>query len=259
MVSQLSVRLPGVLARGEEQFSPLDDILARSVYSPTYAGNKFRANAEVKAAVESVGMAVEHADRVQLVGASFGGDLVPFVVQSLPDEVKSRLKVIVVDAPAGASTLKALPSWSAGFMVSPFGRLATPIGLIRIPPKPDEITAPRSGRQLDGETWKRYVIQRARRELKGHSARQWRSQVALMIKMERDGSLAKACESLHGLDVTYMACVGKGNGVVAQPAAVQWWVTHVPGLKVMEVDATHCGFLQNLPEFAAAFRDILKS
>ena len=241
-------------------------MLAPSVDTPSYVGHALDWKVEASSAARFVEAAADHADFVQLVGASLGGDLVPFVVQQLSDEIKARLQVVIVDAPAGADTLMALPSWSAGFMASSFGRLATPIGLIRIPPKEDEITVPSqvvqqrmSGEHFDDDVaWKRYIIERAKKELKGHSARLWRSQIAWMIRIVRDGSLAEACKSLEGLDVTYLVCTGKGNGVVRQPEALAWWGAHVDGLKVEEVNATHCGFLQNQPEFAEAFRKILE-
>lgn len=187
-------------------------------------------------------------DRVGLVGASLGGVLAPFVVSQLASSVRERLKIVIVDAPAGIKTMvDPMARWAS------LARLVSPVTRhIKVPvtgemlPRDDQITT-------SFDRWRLYEI--AKRDLSGHKVSTLVGQTAWMDRVERDGSLAEACKALVGLDVVYMVCA-EWNATIRQPRAVEWWQAQVPTLRVVEVKATHCGFLQNQPEFVDTFRDI---
>lgn len=252
MIARLSVLLPGVLARGAAQFKPLTSVTAHIAYVPTYFGNTFHVDAEVAMAVAQVEAAARGATSVELIGASLGGNVAPFVVEQLSDEARDKLKIVIVDAPAGAKTLfdpmAKFARFGSGFSFVT-RHMKVPVSDDMLP-KLDEISL-----GLDPDK----VREQARLDLADHKLSMLISQTAWMTKIVRNGSLAEACKSFTGLDVTYLACVHPGNGVVRQPIAQEWWQSHVVDLRVKEVHATHCGFLQNQLEFVEAFRGILES
>lgn len=279
----LTICLPGILARAKEQFHPIAHELPGQVMGWSGTEHHDLLTGRVASTVAS---AVGDGRRVHLVGASMGGIHVPFVINALPDywlNIGGIGKIILVDAPTGAETMteikkrepfsnllaSLLASRAAGSVLST--RLGDKIvGTFAEPPKLDEITVPDeatrerlawdywAGTFITDERWKQYVMVRGEESLQKFTGEQWWRWMSWMIKVGRDGSLARACESLWGLDVTYMSCTHPGNGVVMQPEAATWYRAHIPGIKVMDVVGTHCGFLQNQPEFADAFRAIFR-
>lgn len=248
-----TVCLPGVLARATEQFDPIGHVLPGCTLTPhDYAGPIFRPRVEI-ARIGSLltGLTYFSPYRAGLVGASFGGMLIPFVVSRLPPdaEVRNRLKVVIVDAPSGLETI-----------IDPMARyarlatLAAPITRHMDVPVSEDML-PKLGEISKGLD-KLRVKAIARRNVTGHRLSTLIGQTAWMARVGRDGSLAEAAKSLRGLGVTYVACIHPGNGVVRQPQAVEWWTKQVPDIRVVGMNATHCGFLQNEPEFADVFRDI---
>ena len=249
------VALPGVLARGPEQYLPLYGVLPPKGREFAYRGLTFDFEHEVTRIANYIECGDTSSDIV-VIGSSFGGMLVPFVVEALSYRFdRERLKVVIVDGPAGLETIM---DANARFLANKFVanlavgvtsalRLKVPVGDDMLP-KPDEISA-----DLDTQA----VVETARTSLKGHGMGMLLSQTALMIRVVKDGSLARACASLADVDTTYLACVHAGNGVIRQPLAADWWTMHLSGLKVEVVAATHCGYLQNQPEFMGALRKIL--
>ena len=261
MVSLLSVRLPGVLAHGKSQYEPLNDVLPPELKSVSYSGSVFRASDEIAHISSLVEVSAQRADSVVLVGSSLGGMLVPFVVSTLSEDIRQQLKIVIVDAPTGAETIMDSNARFLGSRVVggtfvtvmralPFNM---PVGDDMLP-KPSEIS-----NLLDVDA----VRAQARDDLNGHRLSMFFSQTAWMVRVGRDGLhnedglLKQVCRSLKGLDVTYLSCTHPGNGVVRQPEASNWWNAYSFGVKQEVVNGTHCGYLQNQPEFVRAFEKIL--
>lgn len=248
-----TVCLPGVLAHGERQFRPVSHVLPGCKDGPSiweYDVPIFRPRKEVAGVAACLANLTYFAsDQVGLVGASLGGALTPFVVSRLAGSVRERLKVVIVDAPAGLETMvDPMAHWAS------LARLASPITRHIDVPVTDDML-PRAAQitsRLDH--WRLYET--AKRDLSGHKVSTLVGQTAWMAKVVRDGSLAEACKALRGLDVVYVVCAPEWNATIRQPQAVEWWRTRIPTLRVVEVKATHCGFLQNEPEFEDVFREI---
>lgn len=257
---------PGVLARCEELFAPLQPVLARfdndQISYVDYRGKAFRPEA---IAAQLAGSIAELDGRILLIGASLGGDLIPFVVEQLKPADRRRCKVVVIDAPAGADTLVQVPARAEKFLTSRWGWLASPLSKIKLAPKASQITVPVSpmieeltGREMSEDEWRLYVKRTARRNLGGHSARQWQQQLAWMMRIGNDGSLERACRSLSDVArVSYVECL-QGDDVVVHATAIQRWRKWVgPKLNAAAVNGTHCGFLQNQPEFTGVLRSLV--
>lgn len=246
-----TVCLPGVLARAKEQFDPISHVLPGGYpVSYDYVGPIVHPERDIARVSNLVGgFAYFQPNQVALVGASFGGMLIPFVVSRLAGSVRDRLKIVIVDAPTGLDTIiDPMARWA---------RLATLASLVtrHIDVPVSEDMLPKLDEISDGLDERR-IRAIARRNVTGHKLSALIGPTAWMARVGCDGSLAEACKSLRGLDVTYVACIHPGNGVVRQPRAVAWWRQHVPTLRVVRVEATHCGFLQNEPEFVEVFRDV---
>lgn len=267
--------LPGILARSRNKFGPVAHLLRGIVTGFDDVGTNHNQDVWMQQVGKDLYLDLHRGQKIDLVGESMGGMKIPFLVDSLSPADRARLgKIIIVDAPTGAETMKALPNWFAPALASGLvawgmaGRIGDAlVAKMTDPPKLDEITTPdrqtaemimqRYGSIHTYDEWSEFVAEESIRGLSGFSGRMWQSWLAWMIQVGRDHSLEKACMSLAGLDVTYVACVHPGNSVVAQPSAANWWRTRVPGIKEHAVSATHSGFLQNQPELAAAIRKIL--
>lgn len=265
-----TVCLCGVLARGADQFNPIADVLPGAVTAYHAEGKKFYAGAFIESVVADLVRIETYGGQINLVGASMGGMLAPRVVerfrQECPDIHPDRLKVVLVDAPCGAESLT---DGKAKFLgIPPIGGIAvgaTSLFGIKVPvgddmlPQPSEITvAPLKVFGEDRYFTRDETVDRirniARESLSGHDMSMLFDQSRVMVEDGKNGTLARAVKSLSGLDVSYLVCT-MGNSPVKQPIAVNWWKPRVENLRVISVDATHCGFLQNTPQFEDAFNN----
>ena len=275
------ILLPGILARPVEQYNPLG-LALEAIGRPIGFSYASDARMNMPGLVELVRTQLSESlarGPVVLVGSSMGGMQIPFIIEDYRNKYTSaakdleQLKIIIVDAPTGAETMKALPNFAAGLLASGAGRMVLGSSLgdklvakMSEPPKDDEITIPSDdvmrrltgGKLFSDADYKAWVKATAIEGLKGYSGLLWWSQMRWMINAGKSHQLDEAIASLHELDVTYLACTHPGNGVVAQPSAMDWWAARLPTMKRAEVYGTHCGYLQNQPEFAAAFRAILE-
>ena len=253
----------GVMARGKEQFTPILDSLPGKVVAYNAVGSTYRSDILIYRAVQN--LMDQPADRhFWFIGASLGGDEVPFVVRrfrrSRPDVDPKNIHAVMVDAPAGLESLK---DPMAKFMqYRAIAQIAgTVTSLVNVPvgdnvlPKPDDITVP-SEFSSDPDAYKSSIIDAARGYMSGYKLGLLARQSNRMIRIVKDGSLEEACKSLIGTDVYYVICE-RGNDVVEQPMAYRWVKDRVLNLIDVPVSGTHCGFLQNAPEFNDAFRWIV--
>lgn len=256
----LTICLCGVMARGEEQFAPILPELPGTVIAYHTEGGQHRFDNLITSVVSDICESAPVYSDIRIVGASLGGMEVPFVIERYlqlnPDVDTRAFHAVFVDAPSG---LESLINPQAKFMKSSFVAAITAHlpAFIKVPvsdnalPKWDDITAPC---EEDVEAYKIGVINDARRCMKGYRFSLLLDQTHQMIEMVEDGSLERACKSLEGVRSTYVRCT-RSNDVV-KPLAVRRWHEYVPHLEVVEVAGTHCGFLQNQPEFSEVFTKI---
>lgn len=265
-----TVCLGGLFARTNEQFAPIEEVFGGYVSYIHSEAKRFKLAPIVNAATREL-LDMGSGPKT-LVGASMGGVEAPFVVAKYlgqPETSPSDLHVVLVDAPWGLKTL-ANPFANKTPLLSLI--LGWPMSLFDFPvqegglPKRNAITVPDSsearlratnGRAETEDEYIQYVISVAKQYLSGHRASQVVDWPAWMIKCKYDGSLEKASEALQSVKVSYIACRHPGNDVVKQPRAAETWKHFVPHLRVYDVYATHCGFLQNQPEFIEVFERVL--
>lgn len=260
----LTICLHGILQR-YTQFLPLGSSLPGRGYGVNDQTPRYDLDGLVTFVRSVLTHALPKDAERNLVGASMGGMQIPFIVEGLsPSQRRMLGKIVLVDAPTGAATMKEMPTQLAGLVESPLGApiMALINQFMLKPPKDREIDLPSDWqeRQLHDPTfteqsWREQVKLRAMANMRGFSGRIYHNWTSWMIRVGRDGSLARAAHSLRGLDVTYLACTSLGNGTVRQPDAYDWWEEHTDA-KVVEVDAVHCGFLQQQAKFEEAFRRI---
>lgn len=269
---EFTICLPGILARPEEQFEPITQVLPGRVVGFGDDGDYHDHDLFIKTIVDY--LSSFDVDRLNIVGVSMGGMKVPFVVQALPIDLSSKLgRIVIVDAPNGAETMKALPTFMASILASDIvgDLLATRFGdwlvaKMSEPPKDEEISLPGDAYMRyhlgnvelpDLSEWREIVKRDGKLALSGYSGWLWWSWLEWMIRVGRDDSLARAClRSLEGRDAIYIACTHVGNGVVAQPEAMNWWLKRVSTLRHLEVEIVHAGFLQQQKESELVFRQI---
>lgn len=256
------IALVGILNHGDK-FDPLGYDIDRVIpYEPR---QEFVAEKYIAEAAE---LLTEKAleGPVILIGSSLGGKLTPFIVKRWReltcDGQLDRLRVIIEDAPSGVESMAAAfcnPTVGK-VMTSPFGNALRWLSQIKVGPRDEYIEIPSAdvmiqlaGKAMADDDWRAWVKAESIKGLSGFSGDAWLSQLRWMITVGRDGSLAAACAALDGVDTTYIACVGKGNDVVKQPYALDWWVRYVPGLKILRIEATHCGHLQQVLTFRQVF------
>lgn len=240
----------GVMARGAEQFGPILTSLPGKVVAIHAEGLRYDADVIHWRALEYL----EEADsnlQFNLVGASLGGVEVPYVVNYFRDRVSGvnprNIHAVLVDAPAGLDTI--LNPLAKAMQFKPVAEtLATGLWFMNSPkdlPKDNEITSPNPEQ----------VKAQARQFMSGHKFGMLMRQTYRMIDVWDSGELPLMCEAM-GPDVraTYVACK-MGNGVIRQPLAADRWQSAIRQLKHVDVPATHCGFLQNQPEFRKVLRE----
>lgn len=261
--------LPGILSRGEG-FRALGFDAGDVVDYNAFESRGFNPYEIVLDVAAVIKMRLVDGLPVTLIGASLGGMMIPFIVEELrrlmPGAPLSGLRCVIIDAPFGVESMIAAGcSPFVGCVIrSPFGQLMRPLASIKIGPKDQYIEIPDNNtmREIAGETrtdagWRAYVKRRAIEELSGHSSKQWLEELRWMTQVGLDGSLCRACKALSGVDATYLACLSAGNDVVQQPVAAMQWQRNTSGLRVVEVNAVHCGFLQQAPTFRGVLVKIL--
>lgn len=256
------VALVGILNHGDK-FAPLgfeaDHVVTYDARMPMVASDVIE---------KTAGLLVDLTLRgsVTLIGSSMGGMLAAFIVKRwrwlTADGQLDRLRVVLEDVPNGVESMAAAFCNPAvgRIITSPIGHILRPLSQIKVGPKDQYIEIPPAhiqqeiaGRDMGDDDWRAYVKAEAIKGLSGFSGDAWLSWLRWMIQVGRNGSLAEACGALEGIDTAYIACMGDGNDVVKQPHALDWWVQHVAGLKVLRIEATHCGHLQQVLTFRSAF------
>lgn len=260
----------GVLARGQNQFGPIAHALPGMVTAYHPSGKKFHLDSLVHDIVADFEKVVQYDFPINLVGASMGGQIAPFVVkrfrETYPNYDMDQFRVVLVDAPWGLPTLtdgmarllsSRVVAKSIVGLTGAFGMML-PVGDDMLP-QWDEITTGVSVPGLDDNSWaKERVVETARQDLTGHPFSLFIDSTHWIIKSAADGSLDEAVEWLSGVRTTYLRCT-MGKSPIKQPLAVESWNAMLRNLETLDVAATHCGFLQNQPEFEAAFSETFGS
>ena len=269
--------LPGILQRGDEQFNPLVSFLPGLVMGMVSNGSPYDHDAFINAVMEFIEQAIANKEEVNLVGASMGGMQIPFIVQEWrtrnPGQAPTWLrKAVLIDAPTGPETMNELPMWAVPILASrPVGALmSTALGdwivaRMTVPPKTSEITEPSDfdafllGFRGEGfHEWVAFVQEKATAGLSGYTGAQWWAWLRWMITVGKDGSYVGACKSLSGVETWYVECTHPGNVTVTQPGACLWHGMFIKGLWSFEVNAVHCGFLQQRGVFVEALKRIFQ-
>lgn len=266
--------LPGILARSEEQHKPLWLERHAAVQYFEYGQATFQPEPVIARAISEVNKYSRAGRTVTLLGSSLGGNVATFMTEQLahdnPD-IDDWLSVVLVDAPAGSRTFTAAQAVPPGLITSSPGKVIfTAIGAASLfvsrqgpgLPKDEFITMPSAevmehlaGRSdFSEEEWCDWVKQTAKKYLTGHSGSVWAEQIRWMTQVSEDGSLNRAARSLRERRVTYVQCV-KGNDVVLQPKAQQWWLERIGSSNADDspryrtIAAPHCGYLQMQQSF----------
>jgi pimeloyl-ACP methyl ester carboxylesterase len=256
--------LSGILQWPEDQFRPLLEVISKvGVFCPVhYRGDHFHLETTMESTVLDIFTSLNSGRRVTLIGASFGGMVIPWLLQRLRDGFgidPSRVRVIIVDAPTGAETMKELPTWAAPlvswltqFRLSPqinAGLGAFVLSKMVKGPRSENIAVPEDVE--DEAAYKQSVINEALTGLMGHKFTMYWSQLGWMSGR---GGRELPYHILDGIDATYVACIGP-NETVRQPLAVDAWQAHV--YSIVEMDTAHCAFLEQKPAFVELFRELL--
>jgi pimeloyl-ACP methyl ester carboxylesterase len=254
--------LPGILARAEEQFGPVAEVISRAgtLRYIAYQGDHFDAPSVQTAVATAVRESLAQGRKVTLIGASLGGMMVTWVVALLRHERVdlSRLRIIIVDAPAGVATMKEVPS-GAGWFVSGVtkGKLSPSLNakfgknlLAKMvkPPRLENIDVP------DGEdpaAYKQRIIDESMAGMAGHKLTMYWSQLGWMTG---HGGNNLPLAALDHVEAIYVACVGP-NETIKQPATADVWWPHVD--EVYNVPTAHCAFREQQPVFVKAFEELL--
>lgn len=245
----------GVLTRGYEHFWPVRRSLPGLMITVAASGRKFNVDYMVCRAAKEMVFSYAFGKDLVIVGASMGGQIVPFVVEYLRGMLRgnldgSRVRVVLVDPACGLASIAdpmAHRYLSHPALAAPLSGIVGLLG-VNVPvsdnmlPQADEISAPD----------KEQVRELAKEHLSGHKLSLLMRQTRWMIESERNGSLDRAVQSLAGLEVSYIKS-SVGDSPIVQPHSVDWWSERVPQMNVIDVDGTHCGFLQNPDEFNDAF------
>ena len=238
--------LPGILARGEEQFQTLIEGFGRkgSVDIRTYVGHGFDLNRVARNVERDIEMYRRYGLEVIIIGASIGG-LVGFEALKTLESLEG-VKLIMIDSPHGVSSMSAFPDRLA-ILTRIFKGAPLPnfignrvLEKMKVGPKRDYV---------DEDQQFEIVKEKALASLSGHEFSMWWAQLVSMVNYRPT--------PIVGLDVTYVACLGEANDVVVQPLAHEKWKEVTKNLKVVEVEAAHCGFLQQPTRWHRLFADAL--
>lgn len=245
--------LPGILGRGEEQFEPLlDGLNARgSVDVRSYSGHGFDLVRIAKTVARDVNMYHRYNIDVVIVGASIGG-LVGF--EALKDiNNPDKVKLVMIDSPHGVSTMTAFPDRLA-ILTRIFKGAPLPnvignrlLEKMKVGPKREFIDFPVD---VDEDRHFETITVKALAGLSGHQFSMWWSQLVTMVH-HRPTVVDDEAE------ISYVACLGEANDVVTQSLARERWQETIPQLRVVEIEAAHCGFLQQPARWNSLFADAI--
>lgn len=247
--------IAGMQSGGGQQFAPVAHLFPGKVSAYSYCNRQFDADALIMSVVEDLEPHI--GEPIRIVGASMGGAVAPFVVERLrglyPDIDPALLQVVLVDAPSGADSLfterarllahpavvriaRWLPRWiQAPVIVPPESEFEVPEDLLTSP-----------------EAYRRVARNASIERLSGFPLSLFVDKVGWIMRVYEDGSQARACRSLDGLDVTFIRCHSRVNSVNRK--TVDNWC-RMADFTLIDVNAAHCGFQQNQPTFDRLFRE----
>lgn len=257
---RLFVILPGILARGYDQILPvLDTFLEEgNALTVNYTGDDWSTQA-VAYAVEGAITDDKDIKRITLVGISIGAYVAPHVIHLLSDELRQKTDLLVIDAPFGGDTLMvptpvrwllergAMSVWPVGSLVYRFGKIL---------PKDENIEMPGMLTAKEEEEYKQRIIETARKNLSGHSWRQYAAQVQYMAVEEPPIELLR----IYNTRVVYIMCSPEKNATIRQPLAAIRWEQALSNFKRYDMPTAHAAFLEDAPAWSIEFGvgDILR-
>lgn len=285
----LCVLLPGLLQKGATVFLPLLPAFDadEEVVAIDYGFGAFDADSSISMVREVILSAIPGRNVQIFVGASLGGMVAALAVARLLEllsvDEQKRLSITCCDTPYDLSTAKQVPiylqgpaamaldKWRVGKLTERFMNASlmkffanNPAGL----PKPDEITLPSpeemvsiqralgvAGPQpMSAEEWHRFVGKVCQDGLANQSFAMWMGHAAFISEAGMR-QMDDALRQLGYSDVRLSYIVNtRGNVNVRQPQAVNAFSDRIPGLKVLELDGPHCGFMQNAPDWWEVLR-----
>lgn len=211
---------------------------------------------------------------VTLVGMSIGAPMSVLVVDAMRemglDDVVAdpdKFRVVMVDPPFGASTMKAIPAsirrvapalFAAASLVVPSG--ATMDKQVKVPSRA-QLALPPSARDIGAmfpkaatidDYWRLATAADVENQM-GHSLRTWLQQLAWLT----GGATRVPFKTMRGVRTDLLLADSDRNTVVDSRAAFESWVERVRFHRVFRVDAEHCATLRDQPVYARAFRDLL--
>lgn len=243
--NNLIIGLPGVLARPEEQFAPVEDVLwwFGDVDYVSYGKGRTDADAVIAEAVKLAHDALATGKTVTIVGLSLGAYFATYARAALMSTdlyaSMERLHLLLVDGPGGGDTLYAIPP-KALRVAKAVTQLHLPKSLsypkaMQVPPEPENIAVPAGLTPEQEVAYKEKVIADARTLLSKHEMTTFTSQVNWMAGAGW-GNLPLGY--LKGVDSTYIGNVSEKNNTVRQPDALKKWAPHVRN-PVIEVPTAH--------------------
>ncbi len=242
----VTVCLAGMQSHGFSQFAPIAHCLPGEVRAYNARGRQFCPNAIINQVVADVRDRV--GEPIRVFGTSMGGVMTPFLMRELRKEHDpALLEAIIVDAPSGLQSLVSNKAFLLGDrrVVGAFSILPSWISApVIIPPRKHVSIPPDMPTSRDNYLWQfeRLAFQR----LSGFPISLWAQEIYWMIKVARNGTLARACESHDGIWTTYIRCLL--HNISVKPCAARDWQSWID-LTLLDVSATHSGFHQNSWEF----------
>jgi hypothetical protein len=256
--SRVVVCLPGILALGSVYFAPLRSVLGRygSVWAVDYVSKIFKADVVASLVAQRIARSMRNGAFVTIIGSSLGGNLALLVIgdlrRILGDEIVERgVTLQLHDSPLGGQTMKGVPDFFQKLLISlpasPFPNFIINLflRLMRVPPQDKNIEVAPDIAQLTGEEMSlgefvAWVKSTAIKGLTGHKFSMWWSQMSWMCRAWD----SLPFRALENIPVVYLRCNGARNDTVLQPQAGDKWQSRVPHLQFVEVDSTHCGYIE---------------
>lgn len=212
-----------------------------------------------------------------LVGLSIGAPMSVLVVDAMRkmglDDVvadPSKFRVVMVDPPFGASTMKAIPAslrpvapalFAAASLVVPNGvtmddQVQVPSDEQLLPPSVADRDMMFPGLATDVDV-DRYYDEAREADVtnqKDHSLRAWLQQLAWLT----GGATKVPFDAMKGVRADLVVAMDRRNTVVDSRLALDAWRTRVDFGRIMNVRAEHCATLRNQPAYAQAFRELMR-
>lgn len=244
------IAVPGLLSN-ERFFEPvLDELLQHgTLMRVAFTGeNGFDgwATAQSIAKLIEATANLEENRRVVLIGASLGGLLLVEACRHLPQETRSKLRLIIVDAPTGgndvygevnrvlARAMRFMPKGS--WVESPGKRV---MEQILIPPKRENIEDwnPETnydylgGWPANADQRDREIIDFALNNMLENPFRRYTQQIAWIVEAGKRLDWSAVRDIPSGV---YLACTGGANETIVQPQASKRW-SRLTGMRVIAV------------------------